>query len=90
MDHRCSSYPALDRRLRIDGKNFKLLSLSSLWFERLLIIIINSLYLCRGRRTDRTKKKQYNSKFTIVKVDVNLQSSVQVWFNSNIVLVINV
>ena len=32
--------------------------------------------------------KQYNSKFTIVKVIVNLQGSVQVWFNSNIVLVI--
>ena len=55
-----------------------------------LIIIINSLYLCRDRRTDRTKNKQYNSKFTIiVEVNVNLQSSVQVWFNANIVLVIN-
>ena len=51
-------------------------------------IIINSLYLYSDRRTDKTKKKQYNNKFTIVKVNVYLQSSVQVWFNSNIVLVI--
>ena len=31
------------------------------------IIAINS-YLCCDRRTDRTKKNRYNSKFTIIKV----------------------
>ena len=36
----------------------------------IIIIIINSLYLCRDRRTGRTKKKQYNSKFKIVKVNI--------------------
>ena len=38
--------------------------------------------------TDRTKNERYNSKFTIVEVNVNLQSSVQVWFDANVVLVI--
>ena len=31
---------------------------------------MNSFYLCPDRRTDRTKKKQYNSKFEIVKVNI--------------------
>ena len=78
----------VEYKISVSCYNINIQTNTKFYNRKIIIIIINSLHLCRDRRMDRTKKKQYNSKFTIVKVNVNLQSSVQVWFNSNIVLVI--